>query len=146
MRDEFDLQRFVLAQQPVYATALAELKGGRKRSHWMWFVFPQVQGLGQSAMAKQYAIRSRREAIAYLASPLLGVRLAECTGAVLALEGRTAHDIFGSPDDVKFRSSMTLFQAVDRGALYGRALDRFFDGKRDEATIEIMRTWDEPAP
>jgi uncharacterized protein (DUF1810 family) len=114
MRDDFNLQRFVQAQQPVYAAALAELKGGRKQSHWMWFVFPQVAGLGRSTMAKHYAIRSRNQAVAYLGSPLLGTRLAECTRAVLDVEGRSAHDIFGSPDDLKFRSSMTLFDTVDR--------------------------------
>ena len=146
MSDDLNLQRFVLAQQPVYAAALAELKGGRKQSHWMWFVFPQVAGLGHSTMAKHYAIRSWHEAIAYLASPLLGARLAECTRAVLEAEGRSAQDIFGSPDDLKFRSSMTLFDAVDHGGLYGRALDRFFAGKPDEATVEIMRSWVESPP
>jgi uncharacterized protein (DUF1810 family) len=146
MSDDFNLQRFVNAQQPIYAAALSELKGGRKQSHWMWFVFPQVAGLGRSTMAKHYAIRSRQEAAAYLAWPLLGTRLAECTRVVLEAEGQSAHDIFGSPDDLKFRSSMTLFDQVDHGGLYGRALDRFFAGKRDEATVEIMMSWHESPP
>ena len=107
--DSFDLERFVTAQAPVFATAPAELQAGEKRSHWMWFVFPQLRGLGHSAMAMRYGIGSLDEARAYLAHPLLGPRLIECTCAVLAIEGRPLHAIFGSPDDVKFCSSMTLF-------------------------------------
>src|SRR3954470_2345249 len=105
----FDRERFVTAQAPVFATALAELQAGQKRSHWMWFVFPQLRGLGRSAMARHYGVGSLAEARAYLAHPLLGPRLIECTCAVLAIEGRPLHAIFGSPDDVKFCSSMTLF-------------------------------------
>jgi uncharacterized protein (DUF1810 family) len=135
---KYDLQRFVLAQQPVYATALSELKAGRKRTHWIWFVFPQVDGLGQSEMSQRYAIKSKPEAVAYLAHPLLGTRLTECTRAVLEIEDRTAHEIFGSPDNMKFRSSMTLFDVVDAGGLYRKALDRFFGGERDPATLAAL--------
>jgi uncharacterized protein (DUF1810 family) len=137
----YDLQRFVQAQQPVYATALSELKAGRKRTHWIWFVFPQVEGLGHSETSQRYSIRSAEEAIAYLAHPLLGARLAECTNAVLAIEDRSAHNIFGSPDDVKFRSSITLYDAVDAGGLYRRALQKFFGGSPDPATLAILDRW-----
>lgn len=137
----FDLQRFVLAQQPVYATALAELKAGAKRSHWMWFIFPQAAGLGHSAMAQRYAIASLEEAIGYLAHPLLGARLAECTRAVLEVSGRSAQQIFGSPDDMKFRSSMTLFATADAGRLYEQALERYFGGARDPMTDDIIAQW-----
>jgi uncharacterized protein (DUF1810 family) len=136
----FDLQRFVSAQQPVYATALAELKAGAKRTHWMWFIFPQAEGLGHSAMAQRYAIRSRDEATAYLAHPLLGTRLAECTRAMLRATG-SANGILGSPDDLKFRSSMTLFSAVDAGPLYREALQRFFEGGEDALTIGVLKGW-----
>ena len=137
----FDLQRFVAAQGSIYPTVLAELKAGQKRTHWMWFVFPQLDGLGHSAIAQRFAIRSRDEAVAYLAMPLLGARLIECTTAVLAVADKSVHQIFGSPDDMKFQSSMTLFDAVDHSGLYGRALDRFFAGKRDDATLAILTKW-----
>src|SRR3954469_25755775 len=107
--DPYDLQRFIEAQAPVYERVCQELRDGRKTSHWMWFVFPQIAGLGLSSMSQRYAIRDRDEARAYDAHPVLGPRLRECTALVNAVEGRTAHQIFGSPDDVKFRSSMTLF-------------------------------------
>ena len=139
--DDDALQRFVTAQQPVYAAALNELKAGAKRTHWMWFVFPQVEGLGHSAMAQRYVIRSRDEATAYLAHPLLGARLAETTRAVLDVRGRTAHQIFGSPDDVKFRSSMTLFDGIDGGALYRDALQRYFGSEADPATLAVLARW-----
>src|SRR5690242_13482237 len=109
MPDPFDLQRFVDAQANVYARVVTELSAGRKQSHWMWFIFPQVAGLGFSAMAQRYAISSRKEAAAYLAHDILGPRLVECTRLVLAVQGKTIHAILGSPDDLKFRSSMTLF-------------------------------------
>lgn len=137
----YDLQRFVLAQQPVFATALAELKAGRKKTHWIWFIFPQVEGLGHSAMSQRYAIKSVSEAIAYLAHPLLGIRLAECTRAVLGVVSRSAYEIFGSPDDMKFRSSMTLFDAVDAGNLYREALDRLYGGEGDPATLAMIDRW-----
>jgi uncharacterized protein (DUF1810 family) len=139
--NRFDLQRFIGAQQAVYATVLAELKRGRKRTHWIWFIFPQVDGLGRSSTAHEFAIKSRDEAIAYLATPVLGARLIECTKLVLAIPDKSAHDIFGSPDDMKFRSSMTLFDAVDGGSLYRQALDRFFGGEPDQATLDILESW-----
>jgi uncharacterized protein (DUF1810 family) len=139
--DGFDLQRFIAAQQTAYKAVLAELKSGRKQTHWIWFVFPQVDGLGKSATAKHYAIKSRDEAVAYLATPLLGARLLECTKLVLAVPHKSAHDIFGPPDDMKFRSSMTLFDAVDSGGLYGEALDRFYGGERDKTTLDILQEW-----
>jgi uncharacterized protein (DUF1810 family) len=139
--DRYDLQRFIAAQQPVYKTVLTELKSGRKQSHWIWFIFPQVDGLGRSSTAHQYAIKSREEAIAYLATPVLGARLIECTKTVLAVPDKSAHEIFGSPDDMKFHSSMTLFDAVDGGDLYAAALERFYGGKRDTATVDILKQW-----
>jgi uncharacterized protein (DUF1810 family) len=140
MDDPFDLQRFVEAQDGVYARALAELKRGRKESHWMWFVFPQLAGLGSSPMAQRYALRSLDEARAYLAHPVLGRRLREVTEAVNAVEGRTAHAIFGSPDDFKFRSSMTLFQAVEpQEPAYRQALGKYFDGEPDPKSLALLR-------
>ncbi|CAO3425721.1 DUF1810 domain-containing protein [Azospirillum endophyticum] len=138
--DPFDLQRFVKAQAPVFATVLAELRDGRKRSHWMWFVFPQLRDLGRSPTAQFYGIASLDEARAYLAHPQLGPRLAQATEAVLAVRERTLHDIFGSPDDLKFRSSMTLFAqaAAEGGDPYRRALDRYCDGRPDEATLKLL--------
>lgn len=139
MDDGFDLNRFVEAQAGVYETALAELRGGRKRSHWMWFIFPQITGLGSSAMARRYAIGSLAEARAYLAHPLLGERLRTCTRAVNAWEDRSAHTLFGAPDDVKFRSSMTLFAQADPDAPdFTRALATFFDGRPDPLTLERL--------
>ena len=135
-----NLDRFVEAQAPVYDRALAELKAGRKQSHWMWFVFPQIAGLGRSPMAQHYAIQNLAEARAYLADPLLGPRLRECTQAVLDVESRTAHEIFGSPDDLKFRSSMTLFaQAAPDENLFHAALEKYFGGEGDALTVEKLR-------
>lgn len=136
--DPFALQRFVEAQNPVYLQVLRELRGGKKQSHWIWFVFPQVAGLGRSAMAARYAVSGREEARAYLAHPILGPRLRECTEAVLAHRERSAHDIFGSPDDLKFRSSMTLFSQAGGGAPFDPALDRFFGGVPDGATLQLL--------
>ncbi|KAA0595258.1 uncharacterized protein (DUF1810 family) [Azospirillum lipoferum] len=138
--DSFDLQRFVTAQDPVFTTVLAELRDGRKRSHWMWFVFPQLRDLGRSPTAQFYGIVSLDEARAYLAHPILGPRLDQATEAVLTVQGRTLHQIFGSPDDLKFRSSMTLFAqaAEERGDLYRRALERYCDGRSDEATLTLL--------
>jgi uncharacterized protein (DUF1810 family) len=136
----FDLERFVTAQAPVFATALAELQSGQKRGHWMWFIFPQLRGLGHSAMARHYGIGSLAEARAYLAHPLLGPRLVQCTRAALAIEGRSLHVIFGSPDDVKFRSSMTLFAlaASEEDSVFRQALDRFCGGRADERTLALL--------
>ncbi len=138
MPEAFDLQHFVEAQAPVYSQVRAELQRGRKTTHWMWFVFPQVAGLGLSPMAARYAIGSAAEAQAYLAHPLLGARLRECTALTLGVEGRTAHEIFGSPDDLKFHSSMTLFAAVaEGGMIFDAALRKYFAGG-DARTLEIL--------
>ena len=138
--DPYDLKRFVAAQEPVFASALAELRAGRKRTHWMWFVFPQLCGLGRSPTATYYGIASLDEARAYLAHPLLGPRLELCTNAVCGIEGRTLHEIFGSPDDMKFHSSMTLFAATsgDTASPYRRALDRWWRGEADPATLLLL--------
>src|SRR5205085_4989607 len=132
MSDRYDLSRFVDAQEGVYDDAVCELRAGRKSSHWMWFVFPQIAGLGFSAMAERYAIASRDEARAYLADPILGPRLLDCVEALLAHAGAAAEDIFGGVDALKLRSSLTLFGAADPGQpLFQRALDRFFEGAGD---------------
>lgn len=139
MSDAFDLQRFVDAQARNYDQALAELRAGRKTSHWMWYVFPQVAGLGSSAMAQTYAIGSLAEAKAYLAHPLLGARLRHCVAATLAVVDSTARQIFGSPDDVKFRSSLTLFaEAAPDEPSFRQALDRYFGGEADPVTLKIL--------
>jgi uncharacterized protein (DUF1810 family) len=145
MTDPFGLDRFVQAQNPVFRAVQGELARGRKQSHWMWFVFPQVAGLGFSAMSQRYAIGSRAEAEAYLAHPVLGPRLLECTSLVLAVEGRTINAILGAPDDTKFRSSMTLFGAVSDEPVFGEALARYFAGERDGATLEILASLDRKA-
>ncbi|WBL82072.1 DUF1810 domain-containing protein [Bradyrhizobium xenonodulans] len=142
MTDPFDLDRFVQAQNPVFRAVLGELTRGRKQSHWMWFVFPQIAGLGFSAMSQRYAIGSRAEAEAYLAHPVLGPRLIECTALVLAVEGRTINAILGAPDDAKFRSSMTLFGAVSDQPAFDQALARYFAGDRDRATLDILARLD----
>lgn len=136
--DPFDLDRFADAQAGVFDAALAELQAGRKRGHWMWFVFPQMRGLGHSPTAQFFAIASREEARAYLAHPLLGPRLAEATRAVLRHRGRSAYEIFGSPDELKFRSSMTLFAQVDPDGPFREAIDAFFAGRGDEATLRLL--------
>ena len=136
MNDAFELQRFVDAQAPVIDAVRRELRDGRKRSHWMWFVFPQLAGLGRSAMAQRYAIASLAEARAYLAHPLLGPRLRECSALVLAVEGRDIHEIFGAPDDLKFGSSMTLFDAADPSEpVFRDCLHKYFGGLRDRETL-----------
>jgi uncharacterized protein (DUF1810 family) len=137
--DPFDLNRFLQAQDDTYDRALAELRAGRKTSHWMWYVFPQMDGLGLSQTARFFAVKSLAEARAYLAHPVLGKRLRECTAAVLAVAGRTASEIFGYPDDLKFCSSMTLFERAAPGsALFPDALERFFEGRRDRLTLELL--------
>ncbi len=142
MPDGFDLDRFVKAQEPVLAQVREELGQGRKRSHWMWFIFPQLSGLGRSATARYYAIASAQEARAYLAHPLLGPRLLACSELVNRVEGRSVEQIFGSPDDLKFRSSMTLFAAVrPEATVFRDALVRYFDGVPDAATIEGLATF-----
>lgn len=137
--NQYDLERFVRAQAGVYDSALAELRAGEKRSHWMWFVFPQIKGLGMSEMSVRFAIYSLDEAKAYLAHPVLGARLIECVEAVLAVRGKTADEIFGYPDDLKFRSSLTLFaKASGDGSVFERALDQYFDGAMDDATLRQL--------
>jgi len=137
--DPYDLARFVRAQECDYATALAELESGRKRSHWMWYVFPQYLGLGSSPTSRHYAIRSLAEAEAYLRHPVLGPRLVECAEALLAIEGRSAHEIFGSPDDLKLKSSATLFALVSpAGSVFGQLLDRYFAGAHDDRTLRLL--------
>jgi len=134
-----DLARFISAQEGVYGLVLAELRGGQKRSHWMWFVFPQIHGLGNSATAIHFAIRSREEARQYLEHPLLGARLRECAELVLAIKGRSISDIFGYPDDLKLKSSMTLFAAVaETGSVFVRVLEKYFDGERDGRTLQLL--------
>lgn len=135
--DPFGLARFTRAQEDSYDRALSELRGGKKRSHWMWYVFPQFIGLGASPMAREFAIRSREEAEAYLAHPVLGERLRECAVALLAHGDRSAREILGSPDDLKLRSSATLFAEVSSDPTFQRLLDRFYGGERDAETRRI---------
>ena len=137
MPDPFDLDRFVQAQEPVLAQVRLELGAGRKRTHWMWFVFPQVSGLGHSATARRYALGSLAEARAYLAHPVLGARLVECAELVNRVDGRSVHQIFGSPDDLTFHPSMTLFAlAQPEAQVFRRALDKHFGGVPDPLTTE----------
>lgn len=139
MSDRFNLQRFVEAQSATYATALAELRSGRKQTHWMWFIFPQLAGLGRSGMAQRYAIADLDEARAYLADPLLGSRLEECAQALLAWRDRSATDIMGSPDDMKLRSSMTLFAlAAPDKPVFEEVLNAFFGGREDKHTLDLL--------
>ena len=139
--DPFDLNRFTSAQERVYGTVLAELKSGRKRSHWIWFIFPQIEGLGHSSTSQFYAIKSIEEARRYLKHPVLGARLVECAETVLGVEGRSVSDIFGYPDDMKLKSSMTLFASVreDPHSVFVRVLDKYFHGERDERTLQLLK-------
>ena len=135
----YDLERFVSAQAGTYAGVVAELRGGRKTGHWIWFVFPQIAGLGRSEMSRFYALGSRDEARAYLAHPVLGPRLVECCRLLLAVRGRSAEDILGSIDAIKVRSCVTLFQRADPDEpVFGEVLDRFYDGRLDEATLALL--------
>lgn len=138
MSDPYDLDRFVAAQDGSYDTALAEIRRGAKRSHWMWYIFPQIAGLGRSAMAQRYAIASLAEAQAYLDHPLLGARLRESVSALQDLTSGTAESVFGEIDAIKLRSSLTLFEAAGAGPLFAAALDRWFGGTRDPATLAIL--------
>ena len=134
-----DLDRFVAAQEPVFAAVLAELRAGRKQTHWMWFVFPQLAALGRSPTAKYYGLADLDAARAYLGHPVLGPRLIACTRLVNAVAGRSAHDIFGSPDDLKFRSCVTLFhRAAPDEAAFGEALRKYFGGVEDAPTVELV--------
>ena len=138
MTDAFDLQRFVDAQAPVYSRVIAELRQGQKQSHWMWYIFPQLAGLGNSAMAQRFALRSREEATAYLGHGVLGPRLRQCTALVNAVAGRTIREILGSPDDLKFRSSMTLFGAVSPEPEFTAAIAKFYGGVSDPRTLDLL--------
>ncbi len=139
MTDIYNLQRFLTAQAPTYDTVIAELRAGRKSSHWIWFIFPQIAGLGHSAMAQQFAIGSLDEAKAYLQHPILGPRLRACTQLVLDVNGLSAEEIFGYPDNLKFRSCMTLFlTAIIDNTIFKDALLTYFDGKPDQLTLDIL--------
>ena len=139
--DPFGLVRFVHAQAGIYEQVLLELTCGEKRSHWMWYIFPQIDGLGYSATAKQYAIKHIEEAREYLNHPVLGKRLLECAEIVLDLEGRSASEVFGSPDDAKLRSSMTLFAYISESdSVFTLVLNKFFTGHRDSKTIDLLKT------
>ena len=134
-----DLSRFLKAQDYDYDNALREIRSGRKRSHWMWYIFPQVQGLGFSSTAQYYAIRNLEEAKDYLAHPILGARLREISAALLELDGLSAHEIFGYPDDLKLRSCMTLFRLADLDdSLFQEVLDKYYDGEPDSRTVDIV--------
>jgi uncharacterized protein (DUF1810 family) len=137
--DPYDLGRFLKAQADNHEQALAEIRSGRKRSHWMWYIFPQFDGLGFSSTSRYYAIKSRSEAEAYLAHPVLGARLRECAEAALSVEARSAHEIFGSPDDLKLRSCATLFAHVTPpGSVFDRLLDKYYGGERDHKTLQLL--------
>ncbi|GAB4381283.1 MAG: DUF1810 domain-containing protein [Elainellaceae cyanobacterium] len=139
MNDPHNLNRFIQAQAADYERALTEIKSGRKRSHWMWYIFPQLDGLGVSAISKQYSIKSIAEAKAYLNHPILGSRLIECAEATLSVDARSAHEIFGSPDDIKLRSCATLFAYVSPvGSVFDQLLDKFFQGERDPKTLHLL--------
>lgn len=139
MQNPNNLTRFTQAQEPVYPNVLAELKAGRKRTHWMWFIFPQIDGLGFSPTAKFYAIKNLDEARQYLQHPVLGARLVECAEVVLGIQNKSVADIFGYPDDLKLKSCMTLFSCVaDPGSVFEAVLDKYFDGGRDARTLELL--------
>ncbi|WP_158747969.1 DUF1810 domain-containing protein [Acidobacterium sp. S8] len=140
MQDTYNLQRFVDAQDSVYEQVCAELRAGQKRSHWMWFIFPQIQGLGQSSMAIRFAISSLDEAKAYLQHPVLGPRLRECSGLVAAIEGHSIDEIFGYPDDLKLHSSMTLFaRAAPEDPVFQEVLQKYFHGEPDHQTLKLLK-------
>jgi uncharacterized protein (DUF1810 family) len=137
--DPFDLSRFTKAQERTYDSVLAELRSGEKRTHWMWYIFPQIDGLGHSATSKYYAIKSTEEAQQYLNHPVLEPRLLECAEAVLAIEGRSISEILGYPDDLKLKSSMTLFSYVaESDSVFARVLDKYFHGERDVSTLHLL--------
>jgi uncharacterized protein (DUF1810 family) len=140
-RDRFDLNRFVQAQAEVYPRALAEIRRGLKESHWMWFIFPQIGGLAYSSTARFYAIKSKDEAQAYLNHPLLGKRLVECSAALLGIKGKSAAEIFNYPDDMKLRSSMTLFANISESdPVFSRVLEHYFEGRPDQRTLELLHS------
>ncbi len=137
--DPFDLERFAIAQEGVYSQVLSELKSGQKRTHWMWYIFPQIEGLAASETSQFYAIKSPEEARAYLAHPLLGKRLLECSQAVLAIQGRSVSEIFAFPDDLKLKSSMTLFARFsEKNSIFFRILEKYFSGEQDVKTLQLL--------
>ena len=138
MSSEYNLERFIDAQEASYEIALSEIKSGRKKSHWMWYIFPQVQGLGFSETSKFYAIKDIGEAKAFLEHPVLGERLVRICNALLHLESDNAHNIFGSPDDLKLRSSMTLFSSLNINPVFQKLLEKFFNGIKDDKTLQII--------
>jgi len=138
MHDPFDLARFVSAQDPVYDSVLRELRAGRKQTHWIWFIFPQLRGIGRSPTSVRYGIASKAEAIAYLAHEILGSRLRQCTSLALAIEPADPTHVFGVPDDLKFRSSMTLFDLVAPGDVFGEVLAKFYADSRDALTLVLV--------
>lgn len=143
--DPYDLDRFLQAQKGGYEQALAEIRSGRKRSHWMWYIFPQYAGLGASAMSQRYAIKSLAEAEAYLRHAVLGARLVECAEAALGIQDRPASEVFAAPDDMKLRSSATLFAEVSpAGSVFERLLEKYFDGERDQRTLQLVTGVSEP--
>ncbi len=137
--DPYDLHRFTKAQRNTYDNALAELRDSKKQTHWMWYIFPQIDGLGHSTTSKRYSIKSIEEARQYLNHPVLGKRLLECAKVILAIEGHSISEIFGHPDDMKLKSSMTLFACIDsRSLLFARILDKYFNCERDVATLQLF--------
>lgn len=139
MNTPFDLKRFVEAQEDIYSRALSEIKNGRKQSHWMWFIFPQIEGLGFSPLSQKYAIKNRSEALAYLHHNLLGTRIIEVTNVLLELNGKSAFDIFGNPDTMKLKSCMTLFATVSpENSIFQQVLEKYFNGEQDNKTINIL--------
>ena len=139
MSNNLNLNRFVDAQQRDYETALSEIKNGKKRSHWMWYIFPQIQGLGFSETSKYYAIKNKEEAQAFLQHPVLGERLIAICNALLSLQHNNAHNIFGSPDDLKLKSCLTLFALLNANPVFEAVLQKFFNGKKDESTLHILQ-------
>jgi len=137
--DPYDLRRFTKAQRNTYDNAFAELRDGKKQTHWMWYIFPQIDGLGHSATSRRYAIKSIEEARQYLNHPVLGKRLLECVKVILAIEGRSISEIFGDPDDMKLKSSMTLFTCIPNSpSVLFRVLDKYFNGNRDVKTLQLF--------
>ena len=137
--DPFELSRFITAQETIYDRVLSELKNGRKQSHWMWYIFPQLDGLARSATSKHYALHSIEEATAYLAHPVLGSRLLECAEIVYRTEGKTVSEIFGYPDDLKLKSSMTLFSEVAPKPVFVGVIDKYFQSQRDTKTLQLLK-------
>jgi uncharacterized protein (DUF1810 family) len=138
--DPFILRRFACAKEAIYDAVLKELRSGQKRTHWMWYIFPQITGLGYSPTSQRYAIKSQAEARHYLSHPILGERLLECAETILRIQGRSVSQIFGSPDDLKLRSSMTLFASITPPeSVFARVLDRYFQGQPDSRTLDILK-------